>query len=208
MKPIIFSAPMVRAILDGSKKQTRRVVKPQPTPIPPDVWKDRNGGSDHWWPSNKAECMVEIRDMGGLCPYGVPGDLLYVKEQFSHWADAPTKAALRATDACLYRADYRDDASVLDIGGCKWRPSIHMPRWASRITLRVVSVRVERLGEISESDMLAEGSPFTGSETSSAFGVDQRWFPALWDSRNKKHPWSSNPHVWVLDFERVEGGAA
>lgn len=195
MKPIIFSAPMVRAILDGSKKQTRRVVKPEQV--------HRGARTLNWANQNAEEIAHSFR-----CPYGVPGDLLYVKEQFSHWADAPTKAALRATDACLYRADYRDDASVLDIGGCKWRPSIHMPRWASRITLRVVSVRVERLGEISESDMLAEGSPFTGSETSSAFGVDQRWFPALWDSRNKKHPWSSNPHVWVLDFERVEGGAA
>lgn len=172
-RPILFSGPMVRAILAGKKTQTRRVVK--------DL---------RWYepPVKVAHIGNKVGTPEALCPYGQPGDRLWVKETWStteqagdHVADA--HVVYRATDP---------DWETMD--GWKWRPSIYMPRWASRITLEIVSVRIERLKEISESDSIAEGCP-------------SGCFSELWQSINGDTPgkrWADNPWVWVIEFRRIE----
>jgi len=229
LKPIIFSGPMVLAILDGSKTQHRVVVKPQPQIVSSNDASWRDDKSDLW--RNSAQYA---RDCS---PFGVPGDLLWVRETFSAWHGGMTDCGeewdevegplsewgphsdVHGVPTIEYAADRKRSAT-------RWRPSIHMPRWASRITLRVVSVRVERLQDISETDAIAEGvrrvtkdgtihkyCVYDSRDTSSVPWQDMprtavEGYTNLWDSLNKKHPWSSNPWVFVLDFERVEGGAA
>ena len=227
-RPILFSGRMIRALLDGSKTQTRRVVKPQPEPIPADVWKDRRvaDARQYWWPCNPARSMVEIRDMSALCPYGMRGDRLWVRETWAHCVNRELgdtgeyftqSMPVGSGTHVVYRADEEagDDAIT-------WRPSIFMPRWASRLTLTISDVRVERLHDISEADAIAEGCvaghPMTeldlelmrgtevyelakelgiGSYPSAKFN-----YSMLWDSINAKHArWPSNPWVWVLTFE-------
>ncbi|WP_257755150.1 hypothetical protein [Burkholderia glumae] len=160
-RPILFSAPMVRAILDGRKTQTRRVVKP--APIYGDVdgmfasWMfKKQRGSGHWlYPNARSLVLNE-------CPHGQPGDRLWVREAFIHepadycWA-ASVSIPCRPAHT-IYRAD--SDPSG-DARGAGWTPSIHMPRTLSRITLEITGVRVERLHDISEGDAIAEGAVFT-----------------------------------------------
>jgi len=179
-RPILFSGPMVRAILDGRKTQTRRLVKPQP-------------------PSNADLCLCKAKACGGNrkwhlpCPYGQPGDRLWVREtihvmQPRHDGD---------TGGVLYRADGHADW----IG--KWTPSILMPRWASRITLEIEEVRVERLNEISEEDAKAEGCDPDDDPNSSYYAE----FRDIWQSINSPGSWAENPFVWVVTF-RVLGKEA
>lgn len=203
-RPIIFSGPMVRAIIEGRKTQARRVVKDangafwdhaayRPAVI--------GGKVDHWLCSNgtkTTECAPRP-----VCPYGAPGDRLWVREK---WRPAQVSGAAWYAEVC---GDSEHD---------RWRSPIHMPRWASRLTLEVVSVRVERLQEISDKDAKAEGiSPvgkwhgtYSGlSYESRGFDADddrhRSPFAALWDSINaKRHPWASNPWVWVVEFRRSE----
>lgn len=173
-RPILFSSPMVRAILAGTKTQTRRALRVQPDDkLHHGVHYDRATGGAMWG---------SIRgDHGIACPYGLPGDGLWVRETW-RWVcpDDP--------DVALYRADGHA-ASTLPLG-FKWKPSIFMPRVASRITLEVVSVRVERVQEISREDEIAESvSP-------------GEFYDKLWDSINiKRCPWASNPWVWVVTFK-------
>ncbi len=224
-RPILFSGPLVRAILDGRKTQTRRVVKPQP---PSHVVGARrvlaitSDPSPHrffWF--DKLERPIEAQI---ACPYGLVGDRLWVRESFFEEWDQDT---MRPFDPprFVYRATYSgEEPIVLDGNGgaeeradgrfrSPWRPSIHMPRLASRITLEVVSVRVERLNEISEADAEAEGIGFDetrcdGECGSTPCSLAIPSFRDLWDSINaEKHPWASNPWVWVVEFKRV-GGAA
>ena len=198
-RPILFSAPMVRAILSGSKSQTRRVVKPQPpanahqveTWHHPDTkprfftWTTAGEISDQWEPLP--------------CPYGQPGEKLWVRET---WMDLLGTGIERKTGdhgRYAYAADtppgsYGDDQRKAY--GLKWRPSIHMPRAASRITLEVTDVRVERLRDVSESDARAEGVQSVAE------------FKELWASINGPSSWDANPWVWVVEVKRVEGGAA
>lgn len=167
-RPIIFSGPMVRAILDGRKTQTRRVVK-----LNASGRAQRKGRN---WHLADPECVL-------ACPYGVPGDRLWVRET---WQDG---------NGGIY---YATDGNT----AAPWKPSIYMPRWASRITLEVVSVRVERLNEIGEEDAIAEGSQCAGVPASL---TNRGAFAKLWDSINAKtHPWASNPWVWVVEFKRLE----
>lgn len=165
-RPILFSAPMVRAILAGTKVQTRRVVKPQP------IYDGRFAGG--WKLLGKAgheaaTCSPLVYEM---CPYGHPGDRLWVRETWRHTANSLDEARAITEDitsgtAVDYRATYietckrelgfsQEDAVIADSFE-RWRPSIHMPRWASRITLEITGVRVERLQAVSESDAIAEG---------------------------------------------------
>jgi len=188
-RPIIFSAPMVRAILAGAKTQTRRVMKPQfaadavpaemPATDPIGGWVV-GGHSGVWWCDAAAN-----PDDARLCPYGQPGDRLWVRETFAivprtaYRCSKGVQQVLRPDDdhdAAIYRAGW--DRSN---GGFCWRPSVHMPRWASRITLEVTGVRVERLQEISEADFIAEGNP---------------WGVYL-------NSWAANPWVWVVQFKRL-----
>ena len=204
-RPILFSAPMVRAILDGRKTQTRRAIRPQPNGKLLGVL-DRDRGPRYWFAAGPADrSSVEV-----YCPYGKPGDLLWVRETWQH-SNHPLGPYDRDCTV-FYRADYLDDPHGPD--GEKspegkyrqWRPSIHMPRLACRITLRVTDVRVERLADISEDDVVAEGWPHT--DTNGA-GVPLRdaypigWYANLWEDINGKGSWERNPWVWVVSFERV-----
>jgi len=180
-RPILFSGAMVRALLAGTKTQTRRVVKK----------------SECWPISAVRATMLESRGSAMAvdaqsrtygpeikCPYGQPGDRLWVRET---WHDASS-----ALHSCaLYRADGGE------IYGGKWAPSIHMPRWASRITLEITSVRVERLQDISEADAIAEGV-YT-DPASPAYDA----YAQLWDEINGPGSWAANPWVWVLEFRRL-----
>ena len=203
-RPILFSAPMVRSILASTKTQTRRVVKPQP------IYDGRFAGG--WKMLGKAghEAATCSPLIAELCPYGQPGDRLWLRE--AHWwfkdehdpAIGYYPPKLTADDV-EYRADGDDGRKV-------WRPSIHMPRWASRITLEITSVRVERLQDISEGDAQAEGcalecmTPTGGDSGSAIYGPGG--YLALWESINGAGSWDANPWVWVVEFKRVESGAS
>ncbi|WP_444959704.1 hypothetical protein [Microbulbifer sp. VVAC002] len=216
-RPILFNGDMVRAILDGRKTQTRRLMKPQPEPSP-------HGG--HWWACDTVESMVKVEEQlnndgswagfaGSVCPYGQTGERLWVRE--THHLSHQNKV--------IYKADYsfnpfREDECGEDCSmvGEVWRPSIHMPRWASRITLEIANVRVERIQDISDEDALAEGilnstlqtpptntvmyhcgpwpTPICGESARDAYG-------ALWESIYGKDGWDQNPWVWVIEFRRA-----
>ena len=211
-RPILFSAPMVRAILEGRKTVTRRVCKPQPSANAHTTCASGNptGG---WWETGKDI----IR-----CPYGKPGDRLWVRETWA--ADAQVDAVAPRDMSQGEPIHYAADGAVRQTGCAmikpgKGRPSIHMPRWASRILLEITDIRVERLQDISEQQALAEGIvgvPFrpddgwpvctgymvgpddgkTGLETAAA-----KAFAGLWNSVGGD--WQANPWVWVVEFKRV-----
>jgi len=203
-RPILFSGPMVRAILDGRKTQTRRAVKPQPIP-----YGEASPMANKMHPDAVGKPWIPV---GGVfqeewrCPYGVVRDRLWVRETWAPHADVPGEAIYR----CDRGGDYQDNVTE----GFRWRPSIHMPRWASRITLEIVSIRVERLQEISEEDAKAEGTergvwsqsaglfmePCDDSDDKHASYRDG--FGFLWSSIYGN--WDANPWVWVVEFRRVE----
>ncbi|HBQ4022200.1 hypothetical protein [Klebsiella pneumoniae] len=217
---MIFNGEMVRAILDGRKTQTRRIIK------------DCTVGRDQiskfiqiekkfigCYPEDVPELIREC------CPYGVPGDRIWVREAF--------RVHSRATDVAtlVYKASERnswtEQTHRVPVAVCnkpatpeKWTPSLHMPRWASRILLEITDVRVERLNAISEEDAEAEGIDMealydsqdcydciadhnmTGRPTVTGA------FKCLWESIYGAENWLANPWVWVIEFKRVEGGAA
>jgi hypothetical protein len=195
-RPILFSAAMVQAILDGRKTQTRRVVKPQPEI-------SEHGNLKGEWLLRPLDGLLlpKLQDIAIHCPYGQPGDRLWVRET---WAphDEHTMRQKNASE-CYYRAD--DETSFSTDG--KWRPSIHMPRWASRITLEVTGVCVERLQAISWGDAIAEG---IRDPRRAAWRVDPvegcvAKYRELWDSLNASRGagWDVNPWVWVVEFRRL-----
>lgn len=184
--PILFSAPMVRAILAGAKTQTRRVVHRR-----------------HLAQINLTRGPIRA-NWSKPMPYGQPGDRLWVRETWSREFEGGV--CYRADDAPGEVAEFVD-AQGNPIKGSRWKPSIHMPRWASRITLEITGVRVERLQDISEADAQAEGCALecmtpTGDDSGSAI-----WGPggyiALWESLNGPGSWEANPWVWVIEFKRV-----
>jgi hypothetical protein len=192
-RPILFSASMVRAILAGRKTQTRRVIA-----FPPRgafVLVETRDGS--LWPYASDDGESQVCDDGCehpmSCPYGAPGDRLWVRETFL------TRCAGKVAH---HRAAFTDSADAAGFGAMYggWKPSIFMPRWASRLTLEVVSVRVERLQEITETDAAAEGIAPLQMDNGDA----RPRFEGLWDTINgKRAPWSSNPWVWVVEFREV-----
>jgi hypothetical protein len=238
-RPVLFSPPMVRALLDGSKSQTRRIVKwPRAaflhgrTPLIDRTFKDGAPGAEY------IHCAYGSGDLGDdyqssrvFCPYGDPGDRLWVKETWSTSKSlddkSPSAIALQSAQAgyerpwapLRYAADDRIvnwDPSIWGDAG-KTRVSIHMPRWASRITLEVTGVRVQRLQDISEANAKAEGVSLAqlsgiGDEQSiidskKTKGSHPRTlaFAILWDTINgDRASWRSNPWVWIVEFKRIE----
>jgi hypothetical protein len=187
-RPILFSAPMVRALLAGTKTQTRRVVKPN-------AWVDE-GDCDYTGQCVKVGESIDLR----RCPYGQPGDRLWVRETWAvrglAWGMKPSQAAKIASPAAWRYA--ADDATGWQHG---WKPSIHMPRAASRITLEITGVRVERLQEISEADAQAEGCNIRAA-VCDVSDPASRMYHALWESINGPGSWAANPWVWVVEFKR------
>lgn len=182
-RPILFSAPMVRAILDGRKTQTRRVVKFIPELGDPKYWCKMAV-------SEPAKLSFLAGDYTRYCPYGQPFERLWVKETFS------AHGAFGVSGRVCYRADIPDGREP---HGAHWRPSIFMPRLASRITLEITAVRVERLQAISRGDAMAEGCPFPNM----AKGDNPRhWYADLWAAINGPDSWAANPYVWVIEFKR------
>lgn len=204
-RPIIFSAESVRAILNGSKSQTRRVVKPQPSR----QLEPGKGDAGYWF-------SPSYHSPGWRCLYGKPGDRLIVREGWRWYGRIREPGMVEG--GFEYRADgthrkFTDFADPEDAWeqfqaaavneAYHWRPSIHMPRWASRITLELTEVRVERLQDITEEDAIAEGCRATSTDTF-AQSARAHYFQ-IWDELNgKKYPWAHNPWVWVLSFRRVE----
>ncbi|QFH36976.1 morphogenetic protein [Enterobacter hormaechei] len=207
---MIFNGEMVRAILDGRKTQTRRIMKNQPAgdyPDTPALIRSVDGGFQ--WYGHYGESSIFN------CPFGAVGDRIWVRET---WADAGASAP----DLKLYRANYPAHVpthyeNLPPASDIRWTPSIHMPRWASRITLEITGVRIERLNGISEADAEAEGIDMdaladsqdcydciaghnmTGRPT--ATGA----FKYLWESIYGSDSWRANPWVWVIEFKRIEG---
>jgi hypothetical protein len=175
-RPILFSAPMVRAILAGKKSQTRRLMR---------LGGEYDGGGQYLTRDD------EWVDIWRMCPYGVPGDLLWVKETFLPWD------ASGGVEKYIYRA-----TEDLPAYSGSWKPSLFMPRKASRITLKITGVRAERLQEISSGDILAEGVDLSQPP----HDTDRLAFARLWNSINAErgYGWDKNPWVWVINFKRIE----
>ncbi len=202
MKPIIFSTEMVRAILDGRKTQTRRVIKPQTV--------THNGPDGQTTESIDEFMNRNWKDAKLLCaacaPYK-PGQILWVRETWG--------VPIRVAGEIIYKADYTDKAPLAD--GEKWRSPIYMPREAARLFLLVKAVRVERLQEIAEADAIAEGAEtdqyleFLEWATSVAPGGSRIEtvrdnFTHIWNRINARrgYGWDTNPWVWVIEFSRTE----
>ena len=178
-RPILFSGPMVRAILEGRKTQTRRAVK---------------FNASHRIQLHGKQWHVEDPDAVMGCPYGQKMDRLWVRETF---ADTRLESQRKPW---TYRADESDIDR--DMYPLKWKPSIFMPREASRITLEITSVRVERLNEISEEDAIAEGTSFDAAIMCEPDRA-RRAYKLLWNSINGPGSWDKNPWVWVIEFEQI-----
>lgn len=204
-RPILFNGSMVRSLLDDIKKQTRRVVKPQP---PADAFQV----TTYHHPDSRPRFFSWKEGFDGAemhtafepipCPYGMPGDRLWVRE--THIAFDVGRVH--------YRADSISDRKGDREYGVTWPPSIHMPRWASRITLEITGARVERLQDISEEDARAEGVDFDPGEGGFFFVPGQGGCSAdtavgsyrlLWESINGSGSWDANPWVWAIQFKRV-----
>lgn len=229
-RPILFSGPMVRAILEGRKTQTRRVVK----------WAGNLNGKPYLNIRNRTKAVApaflsdlqnipEIRDI--VCPFGMPGDRLWVRESFyidhCDYSEGGRLGSERpdgvTDDQIYYPADAAQDrphwccqtipeCCCHEVGRPRVRSGRFMPRWASRITLEITNIRVERLQDISEDDAKAEGIELITGEPMYADEPVQRYsakaqFRGLWDKINgKKHPWAENPWVWVVEIEDAKGG--
>jgi hypothetical protein len=229
-RPIIFSAPMIRALLAGEKTQTRRIVKPQPPMDHSPLVIDRFCPTviDRYGDEQPGDEVFGVTTENGewclRCPYGQPGDTLWVRETWGMtYVDlvAPDRPfivggtwgspARPGRPPCVV---FKADGAMPDDSPsetARWTPSIHMPRWASRITLEITGVRVERLQEISEDDARAEGVRHrrTGGVGMFFFGTEParttpaRCYQQLWENIYGPDSWAANLWVWVIEFRRV-----
>ena len=203
---MIFNSEMVRAILNGRKTQTRRIIKGCAVGKDP-ISKFIQIGKKFigCYPEDVPELIREC------CPYGVPGDRIWVRETWAEaGASAPDLKLYRANYPALVPTHYENVPPAEDV---RWTPSIHMPRWASRITLEITGVRVEHLKSISEEEARSEGvarlregfwkhyQPGWTQHQLCARGS----FATLWDSIYGSGEWDRNPWVWVIEFKRIEG---
>lgn len=223
---MLFGAPMVLALLDGSKTQTRRLVKPQPMESDGQTYGGKIFGPEMYEPAayDKHGEMVpgpeifgiytEDGDWGVKCPYGKPGDRLWVREAWSaHVSEDHLPPRECSRDIRFYEAEHGMQRGLNPRIG-KLRPSIFMPHWHSRITLEVTGVRVERLQDIHSADALAEGIYNLSDEWHVDYGIPGvvraqhpvRAYQLLWESINGAGSWDANPWVWVIEFKRVEPG--
>jgi hypothetical protein len=204
-RPILFNGAMVRAILDGSKTQTRRIMKPQPETV--------DGRSIKAWDGHPAALLNLLNQNGRKCPYGQPGDRLWVRETWQAWRK--TSYEYDEWEVCdvppSQIIDEYGESSIEYQATSKsmgpWRPSIHMPRWASRIDCLVKAVRVERLQDISNADALAEGvsvHPEFHDEPRTSMYSPAAAFQDLWSATYSAGSWEANPWVWIVSFERVK----
>lgn len=220
-RPILFSGPMVRAILSGQKTQTRRAIKLKTG----DTFDEQAlaGAIQEWQPvhDNVAGKAVAKRAALIQCPYGKPGDRLWVRETWAgplvtneKWESVSAPSEIERPEYCVYAADGGPAPEFMDaddILRCRWTPSIHMPRWASRITLEITGVRVERLQDISEDDAAAEGVErdsdgwldYLMPSTQCCVSARES-FRTLWESINGAGSWEANPWVWVVEFSRIQ----
>lgn len=207
-RPIIFSAPMVRALLDGTKTQTRRVAPIRELKIlqhPGDMltWsvsflKPVKGVLSSHSGGKLSDLQARSIIASRFNPYGQPGDRLWVRESFTDEAGGTRPYP---GDHIYYKADTHQPLCE------RWSPSIHMPRWASRITLEITGVRVERLKDISEADAIAEGVELGGpiGHLPTYLAAPYAYqYAQLWESINGPGSWDENPWVWVLEFNRIE----
>jgi hypothetical protein len=201
-RPILFNGEMVKAILDGRKTQTRRVVKPQPQEKYDRLFRE-SGGSYGWWHSPSTSGQgAEQQDLLAFPqkPFGTIGDRLWVRETFRLF-DSSKECACYDDCRCVRghgKPVYRADADSED----KWTPSIHMPRWASRITLEITGVRVERLNDISDFDAFQEGAPSAAGTITGPYCMSfKQGFRNLWQSIYGN--WEANPWVWVYEFRKI-----
>ncbi len=212
-RPILFNGDMVRAILSGRKTQTRRIMKVQPPTDRHqllhimDSTDRRRVGKSHWAVLNAEKTSVIESDKKYFSsPYGKPGDRLWVRETWRQFQSVDECGCSESPCGCpdngsaIFRADGSDSEA-------KWRPSIHMPRWATRITLEITDVRVDRLQDISEADAKAEGVMSEQEAAASGlawFDKPRRAFWFLWKAINGTDSWDANPWVWVIEFRRVD----
>ncbi len=210
---MIFNAEMVRALLDGRKTQTRRPIKWKQTRFT-EIGEREDGSKWPWSEDAEHAC-----DFWHPCPFGAVGDRIWVREAF--------RVHSRATDVAtlVYKASERnswtEQTRRVPVAVCnkpatpeKWTPSLHMPRWASRILLEITDVRVERLNAISHADAIAEGAPPSHPSidcVSQEYGFpdfSRSWFGQTWQHIYGEESRDANPWVWVIEFKRIEGGAA
>lgn len=213
--PILLNAQMVRAILDGRKTQTRRVIKVQPpedgyqiATLVDATWSGAKIGN-HCWIKAGPDGFADIHEPDFSCPFGSVGDRLWVRETWSS-----DFAHHYPHDRCWYAADDDRKRDIEVHNGTrgiwspesnafvpfKWRPSIHMPRWASRILLEITDIRVERLQGISNDDAVAEG---IGAPLDIRYAAIDGFKP-LWESVYGERSWDVNPWVWAITFKRVQ----
>ena len=222
MKPILFNTDMVKAILDGRKSCTRRIIKPQQlVGLLPDKYK--NGVPENFLKEKKSMFKpycdmtdIELINTAYKAPYK-PGDILYIRETWEHFechccegdehgncCKEPQQSVLNKSYGCyMYRAT--DEIS----GDARWHPSIHMPKEAARIWLKVTNVRVERLQEITPQGAWKEGARCSCLHPVPDCAGNKTTFVNIWNSTIKKsdldrYGWDANPYVWVIEFERCE----
>lgn len=220
-RPILFSGPMVRAIIEGRKTQTRRIIKPQPLPyLNGFVAKEWSRDTKPWMP------IGGIHQDKWECPYGQPGDRLWVRETWGLMCYYDPTDWMRESIVGIPESEVQERYLVehaanwnLPSESAFWRPSIHMPRWASRITLEIVSVRAQMLQGITEEDAKAEGAEFgiycgpddegpalrsVDCESDEHLASHRSGFRFLWESINGPGSWDANPFVWVIEFKEVK----
>lgn len=198
-RPILFNGEMVRAILDGRKTQTRRVIKPQPD------YFGKEDGEDSWhwngwrWQDKPG---IPLKGPDEDCPYGQPGDRLYVRETW-RCRGGKEYEYQQHQPSIMYHVDATPESVICD----DWRPSIHMPKWASRILLEIESVRVERVQSISDFNAFQEGAKSLPSNITGPYCQSHvEGFRQLWNSINEPRSlgWDFNPWVWAITFRRVK----
>ena len=211
MKPILFSTPMVQAILEGTKTQTRRILKPQPLvhnevikmPIPVDEYSKIlkqyvKKGYTEIYTKGVLQGMIAPK-----CPFGEVGDTIWVRETWQHTSEFGINNQ-DENAGYIYKASENGKDWEENTEGWKWKPSIFMPKDACRLFLKITNIRVERLQDISEEDSISEGCHYGKGDGTIDYAVGNSHFPTLWANINGEESWNSNPYVWVIEFEKIK----